>query len=87
MLAPIGPGVDRADGRRKVTGTAQYAAEFPLPNRCQAVLVPAAVGKGRLAKIDVAAAQRLPGVLAVLCYHNTPAPLRPVPPAEPNGSS
>ncbi len=51
------------------------------------MLVPARVGKGRVADIDVAAAERMPGVLKVLCYKNAPTPLRPVPPAEPNGSS
>ena len=87
MLPLIGEGVDRADGRLKVTGGAKYAAEFPLPNLCHAVLVAAGVGLGRVADVDVAAAERLPGVLAVLCYKNAPAPLRPVPPSEPNGSS
>lgn len=87
MLPLIGEGVDRADGRKKVTGAAQYAAEFTLPGLCHGVLVPARVGKGRVTDIDVAAAERMPGVLKVLCYKNAPNPLRPVPPAEPNGSS
>ena len=87
MLPLIGDGVDRADGRLKVTGGAKYAAEFAVPDLCHAVLVPAGIAKGRVADIDVAAAERMPGVLAVLCYKNADDPLRHVPPAEPNGSS
>ncbi len=87
MLPLIGDGVDRADGRKKVTGSAQYAAEFALPRLCHAVLVPAAIAKGRVADVDVAAAERMPGVIAVLCYKNVSEKLKHVPPAEPNGTS
>ncbi len=87
MLPLIGEGVDRAEGRKKVTGTAQYAAEFALPGLCHAVLVSATIGKGRVAGIDVAAAERMPGVLAVLCHRDDPGPLHAVKPSEPGGSS
>ena len=87
MLPLIGQGVDRADGRKKVTGSAQYAAEFAVPNLCHAVLVPATIAKGRIADVDVEAAERLPGVIRVLCYKNAGNPFVHVPPAEPNGTS
>ncbi len=83
MPTLIGPAVDRADGRLKVTGGAKYAAEFaPAGNVCHAVLVSAKVGKGRVTAVDDAAAAALPGVLAVLSYRNT-KPLKHVPPSEP----
>jgi xanthine dehydrogenase YagR molybdenum-binding subunit len=87
MLPLIGDGVDRADGRLKVTGAARYAAEFPLPNLCHAVLVSATVGTGRVADVDVTVAERMPGVIRVLSHADAPDPLRHVGPAEPNGAS
>ena len=87
MLPLIGPKVDRVDGRKKVTGAAQYAAEFPLPNLCHGVLVPATIAKGRITVIDVAAAKRLPGVVAVLCYVDEQQRLARVPPSHPGGNS
>jgi xanthine dehydrogenase YagR molybdenum-binding subunit len=88
MLPLIGDGIDRADGRLKVTGAARYAAEVPLPNLCHAVLVSSTIAKGRVVDVDVDAGQRLPGVLAVLCFKNVgDGPLRHVPPNEPAGAS
>ena len=87
MLALIGEGVDRADGRLKVTGGARYAAEFALPNLCHAVPVGATIGKGRITDVDVAAAERMPGVLAVICYKSDAQKLRHVPPSKPDESA
>ena len=39
----IGTAVNRIDGRQKVTGTAQYAAEVMLGNMTHAVLVGSSV--------------------------------------------
>ena len=86
MLPLIGEGVDRADGRLKVTGGARYAAEFPVPGLCHAVLVPATVGRGQITDIDTDVAGRLPGVIAVLSYKDQPG-FKHVPPAEPGGAS
>jgi xanthine dehydrogenase YagR molybdenum-binding subunit len=68
----IGQPVSRVDGRRKVTGAAPYAAEFDLPNLAYAAIVRSAVAKGRIASIDSSAAERAPGVLAVLTHRNAP---------------
>lgn len=67
----IGTPVNRVDGRQKVTGTAQYAAEFPLAGTCHAVLVGSAIPGGRIRALDAGAAERAPGVLLVLTHRNT----------------
>lgn len=68
----IGKPLDRVDGRLKVTGAARYAAEFPLKNIAHAVLVQSAIAKGRIQSIDTSAAQKSPGVLAVITHLNAP---------------
>ncbi len=45
-MAYIGQGIDRVDGRLKVTGGARYAAEFRVPDAVHAVLVQSTVGAG-----------------------------------------
>ena len=73
MIAPlVGKPVSRIDGRLKVTGRATYAAEFDHPNQVYAVIVRSTVAAGRVKAIDISAAERAPGVLAVLTYLNAP---------------
>jgi xanthine dehydrogenase YagR molybdenum-binding subunit len=68
----IGQPVSRVDGRLKVTGAATYAAEFDVPNLAHGAVVRSTVAKGRIAAIDSAAAERAPGVIAVLTHRNAP---------------
>jgi len=68
----VGAPLNRVDGRLKVTGGAKYAAEFALPNVAYAVIVTSTIAKGRVERIDTAAAERAPGVLAVLTPQNAP---------------
>ena len=63
-----GAPVNRIDGRKKVTGTAQYAAEIVLGGMTHAVLVGSAIAAGRIRSIDVDEAQRAPGVLLILTH-------------------
>jgi xanthine dehydrogenase YagR molybdenum-binding subunit len=69
----IGKPLDRVDGRLKVTGKARYAAEHHLPGLVHGVLVGSTVARGRVAAIDTAAAEKAPGVIAVLTHRNAPA--------------
>jgi len=64
--------MSRVDGRLKVTGAATYSAEYNLPNMSYAVLVGSTVAKGRLTSIDTKAAEKAPGVLAVITHLNAP---------------
>src|SRR4051812_1346839 len=72
MTALIGQSVSRVDGRQKVTGTATYAAEFRLPGFAHGAIVRSTIANGHIASIDTAAADRSPGVIAVLTYRNAP---------------
>ncbi|MEV5357848.1 xanthine dehydrogenase family protein molybdopterin-binding subunit [Streptomyces sp. NPDC052693] len=72
MTGGTGVPAERREGREKVSGTARYAAEFPLPRRAQAWPVPASVARGRVTGIDTAAALAVPGVLDVLTHENAP---------------
>src|SRR5690242_348231 len=78
----VGRPMDRIDGRLKVTGAARYAAEFEVPEITHAVLVQSTIARGRVTAIDASAAERAPGVLAVITFQNMPSmPLPSVPPA------
>ena len=68
----IGQPVSRVDGRRKVTGGATYAAEFRVPGVAHGAIVRSTVANGRIASIDTAAAERAPGVVAVVTHRNAP---------------
>jgi xanthine dehydrogenase YagR molybdenum-binding subunit len=74
----IGQGMDRTDGRLKVTGAAKYSAEHAVPRLAQAVMVQSTIPNGRIVAIDDAAARVLPGVLAVMTHLNAPRlPVQP----------
>jgi CO/xanthine dehydrogenase Mo-binding subunit len=68
----IGQGMDRTDGRLKVTGGAVYSAEHALPRLAHAVMVQSTIPSGRIADIDDAAARAMPGVLLVMTHLNAP---------------
>lgn len=64
--------LDRVDGRAKVTGTAQYAAEYSFPNLAYGVMVGSTIAKGTITSLDTKAAENAPGVLAVISHLNLP---------------
>jgi xanthine dehydrogenase YagR molybdenum-binding subunit len=68
----IGQPLPRVDGRAKVTGSARYAADFNQRGQAYAVIVSATVGLGRISRIDSAAVEDMPGVIAVITHHNAP---------------
>src|ERR1035438_9663183 len=61
----IGAPVNRVDGRKKVTGSAQYAAEMVLGEMSHGVLVGSAKTSGKILSIAAEAARQAPGVLLV----------------------
>jgi xanthine dehydrogenase YagR molybdenum-binding subunit len=78
MSRVIGQPVSRVDGQAKVTGAARYAAELDLPGLLHAALVSSTVPGGRIVAIDTTAADRAPGVRAVITHLNAPRlPYRP----------
>jgi len=81
----VGTARDRVDGRLKVTGAATYAIDVSLPGLAHAVLVQSTVTSGRIRHVDVDAAERAPGVLAVITHVNAPklarGPMTPLGPS------
>src|SRR5438128_1556439 len=72
MTAAIGKPIDRVDGRKKVTGQALFAAEYPLKGIAHACIVTSTIAKGRISAIHAEPAEDAPGVLAVLTHENAP---------------
>ncbi|HEY4545322.1 MAG TPA: xanthine dehydrogenase family protein molybdopterin-binding subunit [Pedomonas sp.] len=70
--AVIGQPISRIDGRQKVTGRATYAAEFDVKDHAYGAIVRSTIACGRILAIDTAAAERVPGVIAILTHQNAP---------------
>jgi xanthine dehydrogenase YagR molybdenum-binding subunit len=70
MTAAIGRPVPRVDGTAKVTGTARYTAEIPLPGLVHAALIGATIHSGRVLDVELPAGDAAEGVLAVLTHRN-----------------
>lgn len=75
----IGAEVPRVDGPLKVTGTALYTADYHFPGMVYAVPVCSPIAKGRIGELEVSAAERLPGVIAILHRRNIGPLYRPAP--------
>ncbi len=68
QLKVVGQPIHRIDGQLKTTGRAMYAYEWHDPNMRYAYGYPvgSAIAKGRILSMNVDAAKRAPGVLAVV---------------------
>jgi xanthine dehydrogenase YagR molybdenum-binding subunit len=73
-LTPSAPGArTRVDGWAKVTGAAQFAADYRPPADIRyAELVTAAIPAGRITAVEVGEAERAAGVVAILTHVNAP---------------
>jgi xanthine dehydrogenase YagR molybdenum-binding subunit len=70
----IGKGVDRYEGRLKVTGSAPFAYEVEAPSPpAYGVLIASPVAKGVVTTADISQAQAAPGVRLVWTPYNVPA--------------
>jgi xanthine dehydrogenase YagR molybdenum-binding subunit len=58
VAAVTGRPIARVDGRLKVTGAAQYAADHPVPNLLYATLVCSTVSRGTIGSVDTSVARR-----------------------------
>src|SRR5579872_920060 len=72
QLKVIGHPTSRIEGPLKTTGTAPYAYERHdvVANQAYGYVVGSAIGKGRIAAIDLDAAKAAPGVLAIVTSEN-----------------
>ncbi|HVS52727.1 MAG TPA: xanthine dehydrogenase family protein molybdopterin-binding subunit [Opitutaceae bacterium] len=78
MPAVLGQPLDRIDGRRKVTGRANYAADNRVERVAHAYGVMSPMASGEITEFDAGPAENAPGVIAVLHHGNIPG-LRPCP--------
>ena len=68
MDASIGQPVVRRDAAAKASGAAQYAADFAHANVAYAALTLSPIARGRITRMNIAAAQALPGVQLILTH-------------------
>jgi len=61
----IGRDTRRVDGPLKVTGKAQYTSDFHFPGLLYGVPVEATIAKGKVVKLDTAAAEKMPGARGI----------------------
>ncbi|SOD78192.1 xanthine dehydrogenase family protein molybdopterin-binding subunit [Spirosoma fluviale] len=67
-----GTPISRIDGIAKVTGKAAYSTDYPVKNLAYAVLFKSTIAAGTIRIIDTTAAEKAPGVLAVITHTNAP---------------
>ncbi|WP_413168048.1 xanthine dehydrogenase family protein molybdopterin-binding subunit [Capilliphycus salinus ALCB114379] len=77
MNKVIGTAVNRKDGLAKVTGKATYAAEHQIPGLVHGYLITSAIANGRIRLISTEAAEKAPGVIAVITHKNAPQIFKP----------
>lgn len=70
--AAIGRQAARLDGPLKVGGAARFAAEVPVEGLCFAALVHSPITRGRMKRLDTAAAEKAPGVVLVITHRTMP---------------
>ncbi len=68
----IGRSVPRLDGREKVTGAAKYTGDLKFPNLLHGKILTSPHPHARIRAIDTSAAERLPGVKAVITHRDVP---------------
>src|SRR5687767_10622319 len=68
----IGAPVPRIEGPEKVTGRALYAADISLPELLWGRILRSPYPHARIRRIDTTAAQRVPGVRAVVTGRDVP---------------
>jgi xanthine dehydrogenase YagR molybdenum-binding subunit len=71
-MSVLGAPLPRVDGEKKVTGEAEYSAEFQAPKLAYAVMVMSTVPSAQIVNIDRHDAERAEGVIAVLTPDNAP---------------
>lgn len=72
MAQTINTAVTRTDARRKVTGTATYAADVLPAGMLHGAMTCSAIAVGAVSAIDTSAAEAEPGVVAVYTHETLP---------------
>ncbi|MBX9711403.1 MAG: xanthine dehydrogenase family protein molybdopterin-binding subunit [Xanthobacteraceae bacterium] len=66
----IGASLSRVDGPKKVSGQAMYTSDHNFPGLLYAVPVSSSIASGTITKLDLSAAEKMPGVRAILHADN-----------------
>ncbi|HLU34896.1 MAG TPA: xanthine dehydrogenase family protein molybdopterin-binding subunit [Thermomicrobiales bacterium] len=66
----VGKGVSRLEAFEKVTGRAQYSSDVRLPRQAYAKVLRSPHPHARIRRIDLSAAEAMPGVVAAICKDN-----------------
>ena len=69
----FGKSYEKVDGLEKVTGRAQFGADFTLPGSLHGVIVRSPHAHARIVSIDTSEAEKLPGVFAVCTAADFPS--------------
>ena len=88
QMGVVGQSLSRVDGPLKVSGTARFTAEVRLEGLVYAAVVCSTIARGRITRFDSTAAERVPGIIAVMTHENCPrmrAPLAFL--RDPNGAA
>jgi xanthine dehydrogenase YagR molybdenum-binding subunit len=72
MNVYIGTPTSRVDGPAKVTGSAKYAGEYKVDRLVYGFVVESTIARGRILRIDTAAASKVKGVLDILTHEHRP---------------
>jgi len=75
----LGTQQSRVDGPDKVRGAARFAAEVPMEGLLYAACVHSTIARGRIAELDVSAAEAAPGIVLVMTHRNAPKMALPPP--------
>jgi xanthine dehydrogenase YagR molybdenum-binding subunit len=70
QFSVVGKGVNRVDGRERVTGAARYTYDVSLPGMLSAAVLRSPHAHARIVSIDTSRAAKLPGVRAILTREN-----------------
>ena len=65
-MTAIGQSVERADGRLKLSGQAEFTGDIRLPGMLYGAVLHSPVAHARITSVDTGAAEKLDGVVAVL---------------------
>ncbi len=66
----IGEATSRVDGILKVTGTANYAMDFPVNDAVYGFIFKSEIAAGKILDFDTRAAEKAAGVIAVITHEN-----------------
>jgi xanthine dehydrogenase YagR molybdenum-binding subunit len=70
QMTYVNKSVPRVDGPMKVTGTAKYTHDIRLPNMLFGRILQAPYASAKVTSIDTSAAEKIPGVIAVISNGN-----------------